>query len=285
MVNSWEQRSNERDLFTDRTLDATKHFSYYEKYRQDYKTMLWMRENMPEEAVLIERVDDPAYAQNGRLSTGGGRQGILGWGHHQHQWRGRAKIAPMDMKERFYDKVKDEHFTSLQEAFKPLVGEPAKEMTEETDRLLRMSSQGKRLDILHEYYPDAKLMDVYRARRIMDKGQGDMARAPQNDMNMYIVMGMMRDDVKTIYNSSDKEEVKKLISFYGADYIAWGDFEAQVYDRNAGNRFFGWGFETVYDSTNPEFILEIENGVRSNKPTKILRIPEEFKHAGGEAEQ
>ena len=59
-------------------------------YPDDYAAILWLRENAPPNAVILEAPGAGfiSYRYEGRISTLTGRPTLLGWGGHQSQWRG-----------------------------------------------------------------------------------------------------------------------------------------------------------------------------------------------------
>ena len=59
-------------------------------YPDDYAAIRWLQANAPQTAVILETPgDDPgAYNYVGRVSALTGLPTLLGWGNHEHQWRG-----------------------------------------------------------------------------------------------------------------------------------------------------------------------------------------------------
>lgn len=53
----------------------------------DLAAILWLRDNAPENAVLVEAVGG-AYSYYGRISAHTGIPTIIGWANHERQWRG-----------------------------------------------------------------------------------------------------------------------------------------------------------------------------------------------------
>ncbi len=56
----------------------------------DYAAIAWLRQNAPNDAVILEAPGDKyaAYQYTGRISALTGIPTLLGWGGHQSQWRG-----------------------------------------------------------------------------------------------------------------------------------------------------------------------------------------------------
>jgi YYY domain-containing protein len=54
----------------------------------DAKIIDWLNKNTPGDATIVEASTLGAYQYEGRISAFTGLPAILGWGGHQHQWRG-----------------------------------------------------------------------------------------------------------------------------------------------------------------------------------------------------
>jgi YYY domain-containing protein len=59
-------------------------------YPDDYAAVMWLRDNAPPDAVILEApaARYAAYRYEGRISALTGRPTLLGWGGHEDQWRG-----------------------------------------------------------------------------------------------------------------------------------------------------------------------------------------------------
>ena len=73
-------------------LDGMKWLS--EVYPGDYAAIRWLQANVPGEAVILEVPGDryAAYDYVGRVSALTGLATLLGWGNHEHQWRGSYEL-------------------------------------------------------------------------------------------------------------------------------------------------------------------------------------------------
>jgi len=60
----------------------------------DYAAIRWLQANADDSAVVLEAPGDKyaAYQYTGRVSALTGLQTLLGWGNHEHQWRGSYEI-------------------------------------------------------------------------------------------------------------------------------------------------------------------------------------------------
>ena len=63
-------------------------------YPNDYAAIRWLQNNVHGEAVILETPGDryAAYDYVGRVSALTGLATLLGWGNHEHQWRGSYEI-------------------------------------------------------------------------------------------------------------------------------------------------------------------------------------------------
>ncbi len=57
------------------------------QHPDDYAAILWLRENAPPDAVVLER-PGKSYNYLSRVSALTGRQTLVGWDFHEYQWRG-----------------------------------------------------------------------------------------------------------------------------------------------------------------------------------------------------
>lgn len=53
----------------------------------DYYAMMWVRDNVPADAVIAESIGG-SYSENAQVAAHTGRATVLGWPFHQYQWRG-----------------------------------------------------------------------------------------------------------------------------------------------------------------------------------------------------
>lgn len=168
MANSADARLPQKRIYMERTLDATKHLGDFPKYKQDYKALVWMRENLPDEVKILEMYGG-AYSSAGRISTGAGYPTILGWDHHEHQWRGRAKSAPPELKAWFYTNIRELY--NLEERFSELMGAKVAVLKEERNLLFNAPRQ-KRLELLQTIIPRANEMQLGQLNKIVEDADG-----------------------------------------------------------------------------------------------------------------
>jgi YYY domain-containing protein len=58
----------------------------------DYSAILWIQDNLPPDAIILEAVGG-SYTYYGRISSNTGRPTLLGWPGHELQWRGSLALA------------------------------------------------------------------------------------------------------------------------------------------------------------------------------------------------
>lgn len=59
----------------------------------EYAALLWLRDNVPGEPVILEAVGG-AYSNYGRVSASTGLPTVIGWANHEWQWRGSDHPEP-----------------------------------------------------------------------------------------------------------------------------------------------------------------------------------------------
>ena len=66
------------------TLNGMGYIAY--RYPFEYKALMWIQENIDEDAIILEATGKP-YSFFGRVATTTGRSTVLGWGNHEALWR------------------------------------------------------------------------------------------------------------------------------------------------------------------------------------------------------
>lgn len=85
------------------TLDGAAYVRH--RYPEEYKALVWIRENLPPHEVILEATGDP-YSFFGRVATFTGRPTVLGWGNQESLWRDWTWRAIMERTQdikRIYD--------------------------------------------------------------------------------------------------------------------------------------------------------------------------------------
>ncbi|HFB52405.1 MAG TPA: hypothetical protein ENJ48_01805, partial [Anaerolineae bacterium] len=62
------------------------------QHPDDYAAILWLRKNVPPDAVVLER-PGKSYSYLSRVSALTGRQTLVGWDFHEYQWRGTLDVV------------------------------------------------------------------------------------------------------------------------------------------------------------------------------------------------
>lgn len=263
LAESGEIRLAHREIWNYRTLDAIEHLQYFNDFRQDYKAASWLEQHADRSSKLLERATEEAYSPAGRMSTASGVGTILAWKHHEHQWRGRAKAAPIRMKDAYYDDLTN--LTDMTTDFKAVISGLDAGPSAEAQRALRLADGKQRLRLLRNLVPDATLGELYRLRRAVER----------NDASMGHVMDAMLRHVNEIYTTKDRDTAARLVGRYGIDYVVVGELERRAHGNDLDQRLRDWGFEEIYNSAAPENRLPVDEAV-INRPTRIYRVPEGF---------
>jgi YYY domain-containing protein len=66
------------------TLNGISYIAY--RHPQEYEALMWIQDNLPQDAVILEATGKP-YSFFGRVSGTTGRSTVLGWGNHEALWR------------------------------------------------------------------------------------------------------------------------------------------------------------------------------------------------------
>lgn len=99
MIPSYQKDSAEKNTYTERTLDSTAYLGNKPQFADDYKVIQWINENVEGSPVIVERNGDGAYQPGSRFATNTGIPTVLGWEHHELQWRGwGASVSEDDIK-------------------------------------------------------------------------------------------------------------------------------------------------------------------------------------------
>lgn len=73
-----------------KTLDGNAYLA--RDHPDDYAAIQWLRQNVPDEDVILETTGDP-YSYFARFSSNTGLPTILGWANHEGLWRGHDKTV------------------------------------------------------------------------------------------------------------------------------------------------------------------------------------------------
>lgn len=262
MAGMSESRQPFRNIFMDRTLDAVAHLREYPAYRADYEAFTWLEKNVKKGTMILERSGEDPYSQVGRMSTGSGLPTVVGWGHHEHQWRGRAAPAPAPQKADYQNEVKG--LQDLNQSFAAVMTVPDDVLTSDVQVKLRFAGGGQRLAMLRKLFPQATLMDLYRLRRIVE----------QQDINVQLVMDAMIRHVEEMYTSADEARVRALFARYGIRYVVVGDLERKKYGATTDERFRKWKFKEVFPAGTDD--KEVGDDAL---PTYVYEVPGDFPRA------
>jgi YYY domain-containing protein len=92
------QRTNQFNRFmgsygaAQRTIDGMQYLGRLPEFADDYAVIRWIQQNVKGQPTILEATGD-AYSAYSRIATDTGLITLVGWGHHEMQWRG-DKIWP-----------------------------------------------------------------------------------------------------------------------------------------------------------------------------------------------
>ncbi len=245
-----EANAPHREIYARRTLDALAHRTAFAHRRADHAAAEWIRGNVPPGTKILERAGQHAYTHEGRIATTTGRPTVLGWSHHEYQWRGWGKPLPQRLREDFLYRF--DNLPAIERLFEPVLG-TLDDIPDDTEFLLYRGTPRERRGLLLRLFPELTLEQVLRLEFLLERG----------NMKMTDLGAMMQEDVETTYTSDDREDVARLVEEYGIELVYLGGLEREAYGPEAGRRLEEWGFDVVY--TNDE-----------TPATLILAVPEAF---------
>lgn len=92
-----------RDFYTRRTLNALSWLGQTKRFTNDLPAIEWLIENGQRGEVVLETPADGAYRPEGRVASMTGLPTLIGWSHHENQWRGWTDPIPPHLQRRFFD--------------------------------------------------------------------------------------------------------------------------------------------------------------------------------------
>jgi uncharacterized membrane protein len=99
---------NERvpEFYTRRTLDALAWIGQTRRSADDLPAIEWLLAHGPAGAVVLEAPGNKgAYTPEGRVSSATGLPTLVGWTHHENQWRGWTRPMPLALQRRLFDEL------------------------------------------------------------------------------------------------------------------------------------------------------------------------------------
>lgn len=92
------------EFFRKRTLDGSFYLDQMQDFRGDRLIIEWLRENARSGDRILEAPSKSgSYSAHGRISAMTGLPTLVGWHHHEKQWRGWGTLLPRNLLSRFYD--------------------------------------------------------------------------------------------------------------------------------------------------------------------------------------
>ncbi|MCB2156351.1 hypothetical protein KQI84_15870 [bacterium] len=245
-----------------RTLDAIAYMDEMPGMKGDAEAIDWILENMEPQARILEAPGSEAYRANGRFASNTGRPTMVGWTHHEMQWRGWGKPVESKLAWRFAQR-----FTLAQlkihEIGTQLFSANEKDQIAKL-KLLATAPKKNLAARIDETFPD---MSKDRKERLAEALRDPKAGA----ISSMDLIEKVKADAEEMYNAATLDQVRELFEFYNIDYVIVGSIEKQRYAGPGLEKFKDW--EKVFSSVEGEDVPE-------DQGTVIYRVPDSFK--GGE---
>ncbi|MBI5154984.1 hypothetical protein HZA57_07085 [Candidatus Poribacteria bacterium] len=244
-LESYISEGPEIKTYTERTLDALAYLANKPDRAEDFAAIEWLLANVKERAVILEAPGEHGYSADGRIATTTGLRTLLGWSHHERQWRGYDKPVDRKLAARFAPFF-EFHELRLQDIAAAYV--PAN-LPEDQKARLKQLAAGPRENLpanLAEALPDLAEVNQFRiAERILREDAGTLTV-------MQIVDKVLQHG-KAIYEApSFDDRTRELIRFYQIDYVIVGSLErtmttaAPLRKFNAWEKVFEQGSTAIY---------------------------------------
>jgi hypothetical protein len=228
------------DFYTQRSLDSLAWLGQTKAYRDDLPAIEWLIEHGANGAIVLEApgILKGSYTPEGRVSSATGLPTLVGWVHHENQWRGWEQPMPLDLQRRLFDE-----FAELLPAVEDVTLPREKQI-----ELYRTSLASR--DALIE-----RLRDVGPRRGSGTPGrQADTIIAARNAAFTAVALtrklNQRMDDL--LRAPAIDDEVTRLLRLYDVRYIFTGRLERQTYAAGADKfaafpRVFAHGTTAIYE--------------------------------------
>jgi uncharacterized membrane protein len=97
-----------REFYTRRSLDGLAWLGQTRRFASDLPAIEWLIEHGPAGSVVLEAPSNGAYTPEGRVASMTGLPTLVGWKHHENQWRGWGKPMPLDLQRRLFDEFAEQ---------------------------------------------------------------------------------------------------------------------------------------------------------------------------------
>jgi hypothetical protein len=205
-----------REFYTRRSLDALAWLGQTRKFADDLRGIEWLLANGPAGAVLLEAPSHGAYTPEGRVSSMTGLPTLVGWQHHENQWRGWAKAMPRHLQRRFFDELLDP--LPMLDLGAPLTREAQLDLYRAS-----LDSASALRSLLREHLPGAD-------RRAIVAAAEQVVTARQKTFSSVALTGKLVQRMEELYRRPDvDDEVRRLLKLYGIRYVFVGSLERTTF--------------------------------------------------------
>lgn len=108
VIPAHQREGPEAEIYTKRTLDASAYLGAKPEHREDLEVIRWIQANVKGQPVVLEWASHEGYKANSRIASNTGLPTILGWEHHELQWRGWTRPVPESLRARYREAFGDE---------------------------------------------------------------------------------------------------------------------------------------------------------------------------------
>jgi hypothetical protein len=229
-----------RDFYTQRTLDSLAWYGQTRRFASDLPAIDWLLANGRSGARILESPGAGAYTPEGRVSSMTGIPTLVGWKHHEAQWRGwEDHPLPLHLQKRYFDDIAD---------LLPGTGLVATLSREDELALYRVSLDGagplnERLRRLIPNAPD----------RVIEQAAQTVVENRQRAFNNYAFIERLNTRMDDIYRAPQlDEQTWKRIRFYDIHYVFVGSLEREHFGATLGKfdallQRFSNGSATIYE--------------------------------------
>lgn len=239
----WASKPTDREypIYAVQSLDAIRFLRHKETYADDAHAIDWLLRNAPRGARILEAppirgldaadLAGASYSPAGRFAATTGLPTLVGWVHHEMNWRGWTKSAPPDLALHMapYLTVDDLHLRVVGQEFFPEGMLPAEVRLLKHLALSGLAADPRELRAAFPAFNDREIALLHQRLNHPLVGR----------IMMLDLAGRLIDQADLIYRSSTlTPHVAELIRFHDLEYIAAGSLERIRYAPSGGLRKF-----------------------------------------------
>ncbi|MDK2971231.1 MAG: hypothetical protein PWP23_986 [Candidatus Sumerlaeota bacterium] len=258
--------SPEHPIYARRTLDALEWMTHKPSTRDDAAAIAWLNANARPGDRLLEAPPDfniqaraplsASYSPVGRFAAATGIPTLVGWAHHELQWRGWKSSVPDSMARRYARHLTLEE-QNLLETARIFFADGMSLADIQLIKNLAASPPSDRLRLAHLSFPERD--DAWRQLLVHTINRRDIG-----SVGTFALTERLIAQADLLYESpSFDREVRDLLEFHGIDYVIVGSSERLRYAAHAEglSKFTQWepafqqGNVTIY-RVPAEFALE-----------------------------